>query len=99
MEVPRLEVESELQLLAYTTATTTQDQSHICDLHHSSWQHQIVNPLNEARDRTHNVIVPSRIRFRCTTKGTPIIFILDEEIKNKEVLVFLLRKKFLFTVT
>ena len=23
------------------------------DLHHSSWQRQILNPLSEARDRTH----------------------------------------------
>ena len=29
MEVPRLGVELELQLLAYTTATATQDLSHI----------------------------------------------------------------------
>ena len=37
MEVPRLGVKSELQLLAYTTAT--QDPSHFCDLHRSSQQH------------------------------------------------------------
>ena len=36
MEVPRLGVESELQLLAYTTATATQDPTRICDLYHSS---------------------------------------------------------------
>ena len=53
MEVPRLEVESELQLLACATATATPDASRICDLHHSSWQQQILNPLSEARDRTH----------------------------------------------
>ena len=47
MEVPRLRVESELQLLA----TAMQDLSHICDLHHSSWQRQILNPLSKARDR------------------------------------------------
>ena len=29
MEVPRLEVESELQLLAYTTAMATRDPSHL----------------------------------------------------------------------
>ena len=38
MGVPRLCVESELQLLAYTTATVMPDQNHVCDLHHSSWQ-------------------------------------------------------------
>ena len=32
MEIPRLEVESELQLLAYATATATPDLNHICDL-------------------------------------------------------------------
>ena len=50
MEVPRLGVESELQLSAYTTATATWDPSHICDLHHSSQQCQILNPQSQARD-------------------------------------------------
>ena len=36
MEVPRLGAESDLQLLAYATATATQDLSYICKLHHSS---------------------------------------------------------------
>ena len=31
MEVPRLGVELELQLPAYTTATATRDLSHVCD--------------------------------------------------------------------
>ena len=46
-------VESELQQPACTTATATRDLSHICDLHHSSQPHQILNPLNVARDQTH----------------------------------------------
>ena len=50
MEVPRLGVESELQLPAYTTDTAMQDPSHIFDLHHSSQQHWIPDPLREARD-------------------------------------------------
>ena len=33
-------------------ATAMQDLSRICDLHHSSQQRQIPNPLSEARDRT-----------------------------------------------
>ena len=49
MKVPKLGVKLELQLLAYITATATRDPSHICYLHHSSWQHQILNPLREAR--------------------------------------------------
>jgi len=39
--------ELELQLLAYTTARTTWDPRHICDLHHSSWQCLVLNPLIE----------------------------------------------------
>ena len=53
MEVPRLGVKSELELLAYTTTTATSDLSLVCDLHHSSHQHQILNPLSEARDQTY----------------------------------------------
>ena len=52
MEVPRLRVESELQLPAYTTATATPDPSHICSLHCSSQQRQILNLMSEARDPT-----------------------------------------------
>ena len=51
-EVPRLGVESELQLPTYFTATVSPDLSHTCDLHHSSWQHCILNPLSEDKDRT-----------------------------------------------
>jgi len=36
--------------LAYTTATEIQDPGHVCDLHHSSRQCQILNPLSKARD-------------------------------------------------
>ena len=49
MEVPRLGVESELFPLAYTTATEMPDLRHICNLHHSSGQCQILNPLSKAR--------------------------------------------------
>ena len=52
MEVPRLGVKLELQLPAYTTATATPGLSRICDLHHSSWQYLILNPLSKARDQT-----------------------------------------------
>ena len=43
-------VELELRLLAYTAATAMQDLSHVCDIHHSSWQRQILNLLSKARD-------------------------------------------------
>ena len=48
----------ELQLLAYTTATIMWDQSCICDLHHSSWQRCILNPLSEAMDQIHVFMDP-----------------------------------------
>mgnify|MGYP007071235751 CR=1 FL=1 len=53
MEVPRLGVESELQLLACTTATARQDLSCICDLHHSCGSSETFDPLSKTRDRTH----------------------------------------------
>ena len=64
MEVPRLGVKSQLQLLTYTTAIATWDPSRICDLHHSLWQHQILNPLSEARDQTRILMDTSHIHFR-----------------------------------
>ena len=71
MEFPRLGVELELQLLAYATSTATQDPSHVCDLHHRSQQHWILNLLSEARDQTQNLMVPSLILFHCAMTGTP----------------------------
>ena len=70
-EVPRLGVEWELQLLAYSTATATWDRSQVCNLHHSSRQCWILNPLMEARNRTRNLMVPSWICFCYATMGTP----------------------------
>ena len=70
MEVPRLGVQSELQLPAYATATAIPDPSGVFDLHHSSWQCWILNLLSKARDRTRNLMVPSQILFHCTTTGT-----------------------------
>ena len=71
MEVPRLGVESELQLPAYTTAIAMRYPSHVFDLHHSSQQRQILNPLIKARGRTHILIDTSWIRFRWAMIETP----------------------------
>ena len=49
MEASRLGVELELQLLAYAVGAAAWDPSLIFDLHHSSWQHWIPDPLNEAQ--------------------------------------------------
>ena len=46
----QLGVELELQLLAYATATTRPDPSRLFDLHQSSQQCQILNPLSEVKD-------------------------------------------------
>ena len=73
MEVPRLGIESELQLPAHTTATAMPDPSCVCDPHHSSRQHQLLNPLSEAGNRTQNLMVPSWIHFHCATTGTLLI--------------------------
>ena len=62
-EVPRLGVESKLYPLAYTTATAMPDPSRICNLHHSSWQHQIPNPLSEARNRTRILMDTSQVHY------------------------------------
>ena len=61
MEVSRLGVQSELQLPVYTTARAMQDPSRVCDLHHSSWQCQILNPLSEARDQTRMLMNASQV--------------------------------------
>ena len=58
MEVPKLAGKPELQLPAYITATATPGPSCVCDLHHSSRQHQILNPQSKARDQTHVLMGP-----------------------------------------
>ena len=52
MEVPRLGVELELQLLGTATATAMQNLTYMYDLHHSSGNCRMLNPLREARDQT-----------------------------------------------
>ena len=70
MEVPRLEVKSELQLLAYATAPAILDPNRIYDQHHSSQQHRILNPLSKARDQTYILMDTSQVRFCCATTET-----------------------------
>ena len=59
-------------LLAYTTATATTDPSHICNPHHSSRQHWILNPMSEAGDRTFILMDPSQVHYHWAMTGTPI---------------------------
>ena len=60
MKVPRLGVSN-------TTATAKWDLSRLCNLHHSSGQRWILNPLNEARDQTYILMDVSPILLCCTT--------------------------------
>ena len=59
MEVPRLGVESELQV--YTTAVATQDLSCLFKLCHSLQQHRILNPLSKIKDPAHILVDSSQI--------------------------------------
>lgn len=59
MEVPRLEIKSELLLLAYAIATALPDLSCICYLYHSNIRS--LNPLSGARDWTHILMDTSQV--------------------------------------
>ena len=63
MRFPRLGGALELYWLAYTLATAMRDLSYVCDLHHSSWQHQILNPPSKGRDRIHILMDTSQVRY------------------------------------
>ena len=67
---------TELQLPAHATAPATLDPSQVCNLHHSSRPHWILNPLSKARDWICNLMVSSWIHFCCALTGTPISWIL-----------------------
>ena len=77
MEFPRLGVQSELQLLTQTTATATPDLSLVWDLHQSSRQHQILNPLREARNWTCLLMDTSQIHFHWATIQNSYKLFLD----------------------
>ena len=78
IEIPRLRVESELQLPDYTTVTVSWDPSCICDLHHSSLQHWSLSSLNEDRDQTHVFMDTSQVHYCWAMMGTPKLTLLCE---------------------
>ena len=49
--------------LCHSTATAMPGPCCICNLHHSSWQRQIVKPLSETKDRTCVLMDASQICF------------------------------------
>ena len=63
IKIPGLRVKSEQHLLATAEATAMQDPSCVCDLHYSSQLHWILNPLSEARDRTHILMDPCQVCY------------------------------------
>ena len=71
MEVARVGVKSELQLPAYATDTATQDLSRIFDLHRSSQQSQILNPLSKGKVRIRVLMDASWIHHWWAMTGTP----------------------------
>ena len=82
MEVPKLGVKLELQLLVKVTATATQDLSLFCGLHHSSQQCQILNPLSKARDQTRVLMDTNRVHYCCATIGTPATTLILKESRS-----------------
>ena len=74
MEVSRLGVELELQLPACTTARAIRDPSHVCDLHHSSWQCWTLNPRSEASNRTPIMTDTSQVYNLLSQNRTSLIF-------------------------
>ena len=73
MEVLRLRVDSELQLPAYTTATAMQDLSLTWDLHHSSRQRRILNPLSEGKDQTRVLTDAPRLCYHGAMAGARLV--------------------------
>ena len=77
MDVPRLGGRIRAAAASLGTASAMPDLSHVCDLHHSSWQCQTPDPLNEARDQTRILMDPSQIHFLCATIGTLVNTIIS----------------------
>ena len=65
IEVPKLGVKLELQLLVYTTALAAWDPSCICNLHHGSQQRWFPNPL-------------ARLGFELTSSLILVSFFISE---------------------
>ena len=78
MAIPGLGLDLELQVSAFTTATP--DSICIFDLHYSSWQHWILNPWSEARDRTRVFMDTSQVHNPLGLKGSSLEFLLSLEL-------------------
>ena len=83
MEVSRLAIKLELQLLAHTTAIAMQDLNHVCNLHHSSWQHGILNQLSKARDQPCNLMDTSCVHNLLRHNRNSLRLLLDAVLSNR----------------
>ena len=83
MEVPRLRVESELQLPTYTTATAVQDPSHICDLYHASWQCWMLSLMSNATDPAHTLRDTGRVLNPLSHNGNSQVYDYLYNQRNK----------------
>ena len=74
MEIPRLGVESELQLPAslYHSHNNVGSEPSL-RTEPQLRKHRILNPLTKARDQTCTLMDSSQIHFRCVTTGTPFV--------------------------
>ena len=79
-------------------ATAMPDLSCICELHHSSQQHQILNPLSRARDRTHILMDASQVHYHWATMGTAHLLKSLSQLLYCSVLGFLVDLFLLITV-
>ena len=83
MEAPRLGIGSGLQVPAYATAMATPDLSHVYDLHCSSWQCWILNPLSMAGDWTCILMDSSQVgNLLSHNRNSPIFKILSNSFSN-----------------
>ena len=79
MEVPTLEVESELLLPADVTATATQDLGPCLQPTPQFKARWIPDALSKGRNQTHILMDRSQICFCCATMGTPPLEFLERQ--------------------
>ena len=92
MKVRRLGVELELQLMAYATATATQNPSHVWDLHLSSRQRQILNPLSKVWNQTYILMDTSQVLNPVSHNGnSPLEHFLSNKPLNSSFMLMILR--------
>jgi len=64
------------------------DLSRICDIHHNLWQHQILNPLSEARNWTCLLMDTSQARNPLNHNGNSLYYIFSCTV-YKVILLFI----------